>query len=164
MKLGTVPEFALIADDSSSVTRKYLIGKITIADFIFTTCGGPCPLMSSKMQELQTLLGKLQQVQFLSFSVDPDYDTPQILREYAGKYGAIRNKWRFVTGERKQIYNLAQNGFHLVTNEDEGGILHSTKFVLIDRDGIIRGYYDSEETESLQRLSQDARSLAELNP
>lgn len=160
-QIGTVPEFSLFTQDSVSFTKENLLGHITIADFIFTSCGGPCPLMSAKMQELQEQLPNAN-IKLLSFSVDPEYDTPNILKEYGHKFNAQQNKWTFLTGERKAIYSLARYGFKLTVEDEENAILHSTKFILIDDKAIIRGYYDYEDSTALQRLIVDAQTLSEM--
>ncbi|HZY09855.1 MAG TPA: SCO family protein [Bacteroidota bacterium] len=157
--ISQVQEFSLTTEDNSIFTHNDLQDKITIADFIFTTCAGPCPLMSERMKQLQQDFANEPSIQFLSFSVDPEYDTPQVLTEYAQRFGAIKTRWTFLTGDKQAMYTLIQKGFHLGVEDDTNAIIHSTKFVLLDGEANIRGYYDSEDEESLISLSQDARSL-----
>ncbi|MBI3194551.1 MAG: SCO family protein [Ignavibacteriae bacterium] len=159
--IGTVPEFSLLTQDSVEFTNNDLSGQITIADFIFTSCSGPCPLMSSKMEELQEQLPEAK-IKLLSFSVDPEYDTPSILKEYGHKFNAKQDKWIFLTGERKAIYSLARYGFKLTVEDEEYAILHSTKFILIDDKAIIRGYYDYEDSTAMLRLINETRNLLSL--
>ena len=159
MTIGPVPEFNFVNQDSQNVTRNVFYGKVTVADFIFTTCAGPCPLMSGKMQELQQTFARESHVQLVSFSVDPEYDTPSILTAYSTRFGAIKGKWTFLTGQKQQMYTLIRKGFLLGVEADSTTILHSTKFVLVDADGIIRGYYDSEEDGSIKKLILDIHSL-----
>ena len=158
-RLGAVPTFSLTADDSTAFTTNEIRGHVIIADFIFTNCGGPCPLMSAQMQELQREFQKESDIRLLSFSVDPDNDTPGVLRTYGQRFGALSGKWTFLTGLKSTIYNLTRNGFHLALDEDQDAIAHSTKFVLIDKETSIRGYYDSDDRGSMKRLVEDARSL-----
>lgn len=159
--LGTVPEFSLTTEDHQPFTNRDFKDKVTIADFIFTTCAGPCPLMSAQMQHLQQELNDIPSLQLVSFSVDPETDTPEVLTEYANRFAAIKGKWIFLTGSKKTIYDITRNGFHLAVEDDENAIAHSTKFVLADKQANIRGYYDSEDEESLKKLMEDAKQLME---
>ena len=104
---------------------------------------------------------KDDRLQLVSFSVDPDEDTPDVLKEYAGRFSAVGGKWIFLTGQATDMYTLSRTGFHLGVEADSNAILHSTKFVLIDADAVIRGYYDSEDEESLTRLRKDVIVLLE---
>ncbi len=158
--LGTLPAFTLTNEDSVNFTNQNLLGKVTIADFIFTSCGGPCPLMSNKMSSLQTQFSDVSNIHFLSFSVDPEYDTPSILKKYGLKFGAKPDRWTFLTGDKHGIYNLARYGFFLTVEDEENAILHSTKFILIDTKGSVRGYYDYDDSTAVPKLIDDARSLA----
>ncbi|HEV8539455.1 MAG TPA: SCO family protein [Bacteroidota bacterium] len=157
--LGTVPAFSLATEDRRTFTQRDFLQKVTIADFVFTTCAGPCPIMSAQMQHLQGELGGNPQLQLVSFSVDPETDTPKVLAEYASRFGAIKGKWMFLTGSKETIYEVTRNGFHLAIDDDENAIAHSTKFVLVDKEAKIRGYYDSEDQESLKKLIEDAKRL-----
>ena len=158
---GSVPEFRLTSGEGAPVYRNILLGKITIADFIFTQCAGACPLMSSKMSELQqTFLGD-PRIRFVSFSVDPENDTPEVLRQYAKQYGAVQGRWLFLTGEHAAIYSLTRDGFHLGLDvEGDSTIIHSQKFVLIDNEAAIRGYYEMEDSDAVKSLVRDARILS----
>ena len=163
-KLGLVPEFSLVAEDKRHVTLNNLMGKVTVADFIFTECGGACPMMSTQMSNLQKQLSDEPQVEFVSFSVDPETDTPEVLAGYAKQYNAKKEKWMFLTGGKPEIFKLTRDGFHLAVDADtaNGGIFHSQKFVLIDPDATIRGYYDSEDSLAMKSLMTDARRLVTL--
>ncbi|HTK80850.1 MAG TPA: SCO family protein [Bacteroidota bacterium] len=158
-RLGALPAFSLTAHDSSKFSERDFATKVTITDFIFTTCAGPCPLMSAQMQHLQETLHENPSVQFVSFSVDPETDTPGVLTEYAVRFGAIPGKWKFLTGPKKEIYDIIRDGFHLAIADDENAIAHSTKFVVVDKKGQIRGYYDSEDEGSMKKLLEDVHSL-----
>ncbi len=158
---GSVPQFSLVSEQGDRVSAGILIGKVTIADFIFTQCAGACPVMSSKMAELQRDFISDRRTQFLSFSVDPENDTPDVLRQYAGQYGAVKGKWLFLTGGREAIARLTRDGFHLGLDvEGDSAIIHSQKFVLIDHEGAIRGYYDIDDSSSVRSLEHDARILS----
>src|SRR5229473_4394451 len=139
---GTVPEFVLLNQDGKNFGSAQLRGKIWIADFIYTTCPGPCPMISTRMSELQKPLEKTD-VHLVSFTVDPAKDTPQVLQTYAEKLGAEPGRWDFLTGPQSTIYNLSRNGFKLAVadgSDEKGTPVHSTRIILVDRHGAIRGY------------------------
>ena len=159
---GALPDFALTERSGQPLKLQDLRGKVWIADFIFTHCAGPCPLMTMRMSKLQESLQKNPDVRLVSFTVDPARDTPQVLSEYAANYGASRDRWFFLTGEQAAIYNLATNGFHMAVLEDASGNKqpdHSTRFVLLDRGARIRGYYDGTSEEALDQLLKDVSTL-----
>ena len=159
--VSRVPAFSFQSEERREFTRNDLEGKVTIADFIFTSCAGTCPMMSTSMRSLQDELAQDSVVQFVSFSVDPETDTPEALEAYARGYGATKGKWIFLTGDKKEIYALTREGFHLgLDTEGEDAVIHSQKFVLVDARADIRGYYDSDDPEAMQRLVSDARRLA----
>ena len=163
---GTVPEFQLVNQDGKAFGSAELRGKIWIADFIYTTCPGPCPMISSRMSELQKPLGKTD-VHLVSFTVDPAKDTPQVLRGYAEKLQAEPGRWDFLTGPQSTIYNLSRNGFKLAVSDgsDEKGIpVHSTRIILVDRHGAIRGYYDAAEVDAVTKLVADTTHLLREQP
>src|SRR6058998_2433427 len=163
---GTVPEFVLLNQDGKNFGSAELRGKIWIADFIYTTCPGPCPMISSRMSELQKPLEKTD-VHLVSFSVDPDKDTPQVLRSYAVKWQAEPGRWDFLTGPKSAIYKLSHDGFKLAVSDgsDAQGIpVHSTRMVLVDRHGQIRGYYDATEPEAVTKLLADTNHLLREQP
>lgn len=158
---GTVPEFSLTTQAKLPFTADSLAGRITVVDFIFTECAGACPMMSTKMADLQRTFADESRIRFVSFSVDPATDTPPVLTEYGARYGADPRRWTFLTGDRKAIESLTKSGFHLGLDiEGENAILHSQKFVLVDQHAAIRGYYDSEDDASMKTLVRDARILA----
>jgi cytochrome oxidase Cu insertion factor (SCO1/SenC/PrrC family) len=163
---GTVPAFQLVNQNGQSFGSAQLTGKIWIADFIYTTCPGPCPMISSRMSELQKPLEK-SDVHLVSFSVDPEKDTPQVLRGYAEKLQADPARWDFLTGPKSTIYKLSHDGFKLAVSDgsDEQGIpVHSTRMVLVDRHGRIRGYYDATEADAVTKLVADANHLLREQP
>jgi len=159
--MNTVPDFTFIERSSREVKSQELAGKVWVADFVFTNCGGFCPLMTEKMRKVQDLLPA--QVQLVSFSVDPDRDTPEVLAAYAKKYGADPNRWLFLTGNKDALYKLSKDGFKLAIDDTAGTeaepITHSVRFALVDQQGRIRGYYSMDEEAELSRLVREAKSL-----
>ncbi len=163
---GTVPSFQLTNQNGQPFGSAQLAGKIWIADFVYTTCPGPCPMISSRMSELQKPLEKTD-VHLVSFSVDPEKDTPEVLRGYAEKLQAEPERWDFLTGPKSAIYQLSHDGFKLAVSDgsDVQGIpVHSTRMVLVDRHGQIRGYYDATEPEAVTKLLADTNHLLREQP
>jgi cytochrome oxidase Cu insertion factor (SCO1/SenC/PrrC family) len=163
---GTVPKFQLVNQDVQPFGSEQLSGKIWIADFIFTSCAGPCPIISTRMSELQKPLEK-SDVHLVSVSVDPEKDTPEVLRAYADKLRKQPDRWDFLTGPRAAIYSLSKDGFKLGISdgsEEEGVPIHSTRFVLVDRRGIIRGYYDALAPDAVTKLLADTNHLLREQP
>ena len=158
-ELGAVPPFVLTNQNGEPFGSAQLQGKIWIADFVYTTCPGPCPIISSRMSETQKPLRDTD-VKLVSFSVDPAHDTPAVLRGYAAKLNAQPGRWSFLTGDKSTIYRLAREGFKLATaTGGEAGPIHSTRMVLVDRSGIIRGYYDATDADAVTRLLADVAHL-----
>src|SRR5213076_2788602 len=163
---GTVPEFLLVNQNGQNFGSAQLRGKIWIADFIYTTCPGPCPMISSRMSELQKPLEKTD-VHLISFSVDPEKDTPDVLRSYAERLQAEPGRWDFLTGPKSAIYSLSHDGFKLAISDGsdaEGIPVHSTRIVLVDRHGAIRGYYDATEPDAVTKLVADTNHLLREQP
>jgi protein SCO1 len=146
--------------------------KIIIADFFFTRCAGPCPKMTANMQKLQASFSKQREsrkiidssiVHFLSFTVDPAHDSATVLKSYADRFRVNHDNWWFLTGDKKEIYDFALNELKLGL-EDRGGnvdssFIHSQKFVLIDKNYLVRGYYDGTDSLALSRLAHDVGLL-----
>ncbi len=163
---GTVPNFQLVNQDSQPFGSSQLAGRIWIADFIFTNCRGPCPIISTRMSELQKPLMK-SDVHLVSFSVDPETDTPEVLRMYADKLRIAPLRWDFLTGASAAIASLSRDGFKLGfsdASEENNGPVHSTRFVLVDRQGIIRGYYDALAPDGVTKLLADTNHLLREQP
>ena len=154
---GAVPGFQLTAQDGAAFDSKSLSGKVWVADFFFTTCPGPCPRMTSQMHEVQQAVVKNPDVKLVSFTIDPWHDTPPVLAEYARVHGASPG-WFFLTGPQPTLQMLDKDTFKL--GDVDGKLTHSTRFVLVDRQAQIRGYYDTSEPDSIQRLISDIDSLA----
>lgn len=160
-RTGEVPRFRLVDQAGRPLDSQSLRGRVWVADFIFTSCGGACPEMSRKMSLLQKKLPG--EVQLVSVSVDPVRDSPPVLAAYAAQYGADPNRWHFLTGSPEAVQTLVQKGFRLSVAEGgspEEPITHSQRFVLVDQEGRIRGYYDSNEPEKLDQLVRNASSLS----
>lgn len=156
---GTVPDFTLTDQTGaafSSATE--LHGVDWIADFIYTTCPGPCPRMSSQMHEVQTALSAVDGVRLVSFTVDPAHDTPPVLADYAHRFGAKQGIWFFLTGPEDALHHLSRDAFML--GDVNGSLEHSTRFVLVDRRSRIRGFYLTSEPDAITRLIADIKSLA----
>ena len=163
---GSVPRFELVNQNGQAFGSAQLTGKIWIADFIYTSCPGPCPMISMRMGELQKPLEKTD-VHLVSFSVDPEKDTPQVLLKYAENLLAQPNRWDFLTGPKSAIYRLSHDGFKLAISDgsEEAGIpVHSTRMVLVDRRGQIRGYYESTDPEGMTKLLADTNHLLREQP
>lgn len=155
--LGNVPSFQLISQSGQPFDKRSLDGYIWVADFFFTTCTGPCPRMSAQMRQVQTATAGLPGVRLVSFSVDPEHDTPPVLAAYAKRFRAQAGRWFFLTGDVAELDDLGRNTFHL--NGVNGSKDHSTRFVLVDRHSRIRGYYLSAGEDFLKRLLRDLRQL-----
>lgn len=152
---GMAPAFALTDQDGRTVRSGDLAGKPWVGAFIFTGCGGQCPVMTGQMKALSS---RLPGVRFISFSVDPK-DSPKDLKRFAKNYGA---DWTFLTGRGREVKKLSQEGFRLVAAD--GGppaepILHSNRFVLVDGAGRIRGYFDASDPAERDRLADAAARL-----
>lgn len=160
-----LPDFALTAvtvDGTSPFDLRAMRGRAWIADFIFTRCAGPCPLLTANMAGLQKRLPK--DIGLLSFTVDPDHDSPEVLTLYARKFSADPQRWFFLTGEKAELIRLVRDGFLLPIVENAAALpgerfTHSTKFVLIDEEGNVRGWYDGADDDALAKLSADAKKL-----
>ena len=158
---GRVPEFQLVSQTGAPFDRTALNGKIWVADFIYTHCPGPCPRLSAQMRRVQAAVTELPDVRLVSFSVDPERDTPTVLAEYATRYHAQTGRWFFLTGDRKTLDALDRRAFML--GNVDGKLEHSTRFVLVDRQGRIRGYYGTDQDDPTARLIVDIRRLAREN-
>lgn len=163
---GTVPQFQLTNQDGQAFGSAQLQGKIWIADFIFTSCAGPCPMISSRMSELQRPLEN-SDVHLVSFTVDPATDKPEILRAYGERLHARPGRWDFLTGSETALYSLIKNGFKLGVSdgaEELGVPVHSTRAALVDRKGVIRGYYDLTAPDTVTKLLADTSHLLREQP
>jgi len=153
-----VPEFQLTAQSGQPFDSKSLKGDIWVADFIFTSCPGPCPRMSAQMRGVQSAVENLPGVKLVSFTVDPKNDTPAVLAAYATRYKAEPGRWFFLTGNPAALESICRNGFKL--GDVDGSLVHSTRFVLVDRNSMVRGFYSTGEDGALPKLLHDVKELA----
>ncbi len=162
---GELPSFELVGDDGRPFGRKDLNGDVWVVDFIFTSCSGTCPVMSQKYVELAT---DDMPARFLSVTVDPRRDSPEVLSAYREKHGGQADRWRLLTGSHEAIQALGDEGFRMPVNagiEPVAGmapLFHSGRFALVDTAGRIRGYYDYRDALDMQRLVEHARQLADV--
>ena len=155
--IGKIPAFDLVDQNSKQFTLENVQGNVWLADFIFTTCAGPCPIMTERMSTVQHDLIGIDKLQFVSFTVNPDYDTPEVLKKYAKRFDADITSWSFVTGKYEQIQELIANGFKM--GDEEEIVFHSTRFALVDHEGNLRGYYSGTEPMDHENLTRDIHSL-----
>jgi protein SCO1/2 len=159
---GDIPQFELVAQDGQPFHSEALAGKIWVADFIYTTCPGPCPRMTSEMREVQDAVLKTPDIsgniRLVSFTVDPAQDTPPVLAAYAKLHGASPAMWYFLTGPVPVLQTLDRDAFKL--GDIDGTLQHSTRFVLVDGQGRIRGYYDTSESSAIPKVLSDINALA----
>jgi len=162
-KYWTLPNFSLTERSGQVVGLSDLLGKVWVADFIYTTCPGPCPILTGRLSELQKAVGGEAGVRLVSISTDPDNDTPETLKAYADRFKAGPH-WLFLTGNKDGIYALAREGFKLpIAAAAAAGeaIVHSTRLVLVDKTGAVRGFYDGAADVPSQGLVSDIRRLLE---
>ncbi len=158
----TVPEFSLTERSGETVTRSDLLGKVWVADFIFSRCAGPCPQLSGKMQRMQADFADQPDVKLVSFMLDPTNDTPAVLRDYAKRFHADPRQWWFLTTtSEKTMHSLVQQGFFQTVIPASGNqeLIHSEYFVLIDRAGRIRAAYAGLDADAKPRVVADVRRL-----
>jgi len=153
-----IPAFQLTAQSGEPFDSNSLEGSIWVADFIYTTCPGPCPRMSAQMRGIQNAVESMPDVKLVSFTVDPKKDTPAVLAAYATRYRAEPGHWFFLTGEQAALETLCRNGFKL--GDVDGTLVHSTRFVLLDRHSRVRGFYSTSEDGAVPKLLHDIRTLA----
>jgi len=156
-KLYPVPEFDFIGQDGQPFGKAQLDGKIWVADVFFTSCAGPCPVLTKNLSELAKYYEPASGVRFVSFTVDPQTDTPQVLSAYAQRYEADHAEWTFVTGDGKQLETFAATGLKLGSGDTP--LIHSEHLVLIDRAGYVRGYFTGTDPAEVTRLKQSIDTL-----
>jgi protein SCO1/2 len=157
--IRAVPEFSLTDQNGQPVTRADLRGKIWIADFIFTRCKGPCPLMTARMLEMQKALVKTPEVKLVSVTVDPEYDTPEVLKAYAEANFADPDRWKFLTGDKAVIEKLVTEGFMQHLAEENGEPVHGTMFLIVDGHGMVRSARMLEDPELIPKILTDTGNL-----
>lgn len=178
-----VPDFKFVNQDGDTITNKDYLGKVYVVEFFFTTCPSICPVMSENLVEIQNKFKGNKNFGIVSITIDPEHDTPRVLKEYAEEYKVTNPNWNFLTGDRKVIYDMANIGFGIFADEDEtvpGGFAHSGLFALIDKEGYVRSredkfgnpiiYYrgsikqnisitEGEETPQIDVLIEDIKKL-----
>ena len=158
-----IPNFTYLNQDSIQITSSAMKGKVWIADFFFTSCPSICPKMTSQMKRLSILTKDLEKhIQFISFSINPSYDGPSKLRAYRKHYGITAKNWQFLTGNEEATHALGVDYFQVFANKDiesAGGYAHSPAFVLVDKEGYVRGVYIGTDTKQVDLLHKDVRKL-----
>ena len=178
-----VPEFSFMDQDSVLITNKDYLGKVYVVEFFFTSCPTICPVMTKNLVQIEKTFADDPDFGVASFTINPRYDTPYVLKKYAEKYGITDKDWHFLTGDRDEIYELAEKGFYIYASEDQdapGGFEHSGMFALVDKNGYIRSredefgnpliYYrgtitekqgvnDEGETQQITILKEDIKKL-----
>ncbi len=161
-KYHTIADFALVNQNGDTISQKHYENKIYIADFFFTTCPTICPIMTDNMVKLQEILKDQNDVLLLSHSVTPEIDSVSVLKAYAEKKGVNDAKWNMLTGDKKQIYDLARKSYLVAKDEPYGGeydMIHTENFVLVDTKRRIRGFYDGTNWEEMETLLKDLEIL-----
>lgn len=161
-KLHRVGSFNLTNQDGKIITEKDYEDKIYVSDFFFVTCPTICPKMTKQMERVVDKFKSNNEVLFLSHTVMPEHDSVPVLKEYAIKYNINSNKWSLVTGDKKQIYDLARKTYFAAITEGDGGVddfIHTENFVLIDKEKRIRGFYDGTSENDVDRLINDINTL-----
>ena len=158
--LFDAPAFTLTDQDGKSFNSTQLNGKVWVADFVFTTCTGLCPMMTEQMHEFQKMTDG-SGINMVSFSVDPEHDTPAALTVYANMNKADLSRWHFLTGDKETLWQIS-NAMKLAVGPGDGShqIMHSSHFLLVDRDGHVRGIYDYKDPGYLKQIVADAQALA----
>ena len=164
-KISQVPPFSIKDQTGKELTLEELKGKIWVANFIFTRCKGPCPLITQRMADLNTKLAKVRdKIVLVSFSVDPEYDTPEVLAEYGAAQGADPSFWKLLATTQDDIDKVVIKGLlQPVAKEPDGTVAHSSRFVIVDGDGWLRGYQDGVDPEVVQKLMVDIGDLMQEN-
>jgi cytochrome oxidase Cu insertion factor (SCO1/SenC/PrrC family) len=166
--LGPVQDFALTERGGGTVTRADLLGKVWVACFAFTRCKTSCPQISATMARLQHELAGTPDVRLVLFDVDPDHDTPDVLRRYAENYQADPERWLFLTGDRERIYGLIHDSFHLGVQQAEGEarrpgneVIHSSRLAVVDRRGHLRSFFDGRQVDDEGQPVNDVPRVVE---
>jgi protein SCO1/2 len=158
----TIAPFDFVDQDSTQVTNGTFAGRIYVADFFFTTCRTICPIMKTQMLRVYQATKDMPDVLILSHTIDPEYDTVALLRDFARRLGVESSRWHFVTGAKDSIFKIAQTSYFATALEDKtepDGFIHSGAFILIDRKGRIRGTYDGTKEEAVDKLIKDIARL-----
>ncbi len=161
-----IADFLFINQDGQAVSAEKWNNKIVVADFFFTHCPVICPKMTKNLERVSESFADDPMLHFASFSVDPERDTPEVLKKFAARFGIDTKKWDLLTGDKKELYKMARNSFMLVATDGDGGpddFIHSEKLVLIDKQKRIRGYYDGTSKKEVDQLITDIKKLKHEN-
>lgn len=159
---ATIPSYRFLNQYGDSLGSKELAGKIYVADFFFTSCPSICPIMQRNMLTVYNAFKDTADVKIVSFTIDPKYDTPPVLKKYADKLGVTGNSWWFLQGNRDTVYKLAEKNFLVAVSKDStqaGGYVHQGYFVLIDKQKRVRGSYDGTDPKQVAQLVDDIKTL-----
>ncbi|WP_417366009.1 SCO family protein [Flavobacterium beibuense] len=172
VEIGPVPSFELTDQNNKTITDKDYLGKVYVVEFFFSTCPTICPVMNQNMLEIQNEFYGKPEFGIASITINPEYDTPKVLKQHAEDLGVKHYNWHFLTGDKDYIFNLAEKGFNLYAGQNDkvpGGFEHSGLFALVDKDGNIRCredqygnpilYYDGLEEEGVKAIKEDIRKL-----
>ncbi|MEE1897811.1 SCO family protein [Flavobacterium rakeshii] len=172
VEIGPVPSFELTDQDNKTITDKDYLGKVYVVEFFFSTCPTICPVMNQNMVEIQNQFYGNPEFGIASITINPEYDTPKVLKQHAEDLGVKHYNWHFLTGDKDYIFNLAEKGFNLYAGQNDkvpGGFEHSGLFALVDKEGNIRCredqygnpilYYDGLEEEGVEAIKEDIRKL-----
>lgn len=163
--LGTLPDFSFTSEQGTPFGTEELTGRVYVANFIFTRCPTICPRFSEKMARIQTALDGQAGIHLVSFSVDPEFDTPEVLREYGERYRADPTRWTFLTGDYQQLKDTVVGGFKIAMGnqapeeDDIMSIFHGEHFVIVDQRGEIRGYVHANEEDVVEQVTALAQQL-----
>lgn len=161
-KYHSIADFKLINQNGDTISQADYADKIYIADFFFTTCPTICPVMTANMADIQQIIKGDDEVMLLSHSVTPEIDSVPQLKKYALEKGVIDAKWNLLTGDKKQIYELARKSYLAVLTDGDGGpydMIHTENFILVDKERRIRGFYDGTSSEEVAQLLEDLKVL-----
>ncbi len=161
-ELVKVPDYRFTDQNAKTFTEKQVAGKIVLYSFFFASCPEICPSMNRNLQSVQQVYIKDDNVAFVSFSIDPERDTPEKLAEYSAVYSLNQNQWHFLTGDKKKTYLLASQGFNVTATDGDGGpqdMIHSQTIMMVDPNKQIRGLYEGTEAGDMPRLIKDIKRL-----
>ena len=160
--ISVVPYFVFTNQDSQKIDQSFVRNKIWVADFFFTRCVTICPKMSNHLEKVQKEFAGRNDVKIMSFTCDPERDTPEKLGVYSSEYNADNKQWQFATGTKQDLYHFARKSLNVVATDGDGGpndFIHSQNLVLIDKQGYVRGYYDGTNEKAVTKLIKDIKKL-----
>ncbi|WP_374757499.1 SCO family protein [Dyadobacter arcticus] len=159
---NTIPSFSFVDQNGDTISEAFVKDKIYVTDFFFTTCPTICPVMKRQMIKVYHAYEGNPELKILSHSIDPEHDTPKVLKQYATDLGIQGNQWLFLTGQKEKIYEIGQKSYMVTAKKEqsaEGGYIHSGAFILVDKERHVRGMYDGTTEEGTQKLIADIQTL-----